>query len=68
MLRFLIADDHEIVRRGLKQILLEGFSVVHIEEVSDGAMLVDKAINDKWILLSLILLCLVAAGLMPWEK
>jgi two-component system invasion response regulator UvrY len=48
MLRVLIADDHEIVRRGLKQILLEGFSPVHIEEVSDGAILAEKAMNGKW--------------------
>ena len=35
MLRILVADDHEIVRRGLKQILLEGFPVVQIEEAED---------------------------------
>ncbi len=48
MLRILIADDHEIVRQGLKQILLEGFSFVHIEEASDGLLLADKALSGEW--------------------
>ncbi len=48
MLRILIADDHEIVRRGLKQILQEGFSLVHIEEANDGPSLAEKALKDEW--------------------
>jgi two-component system, NarL family, invasion response regulator UvrY len=48
MLRVLIADDHEIVRRGLKQILLEGFSFAHIEEAGDCPSLVEKAIAAQW--------------------
>ena len=48
MLRILIADDHEIVRRGLKQILLEEYSFMHVEEVCDAATLIDKAVNDNW--------------------
>lgn len=48
MLRILIADDHEIVRQGLKQILLEGFSFVHIEEASDGLSLTKKALASEW--------------------
>ncbi len=48
MLRILIADDHEIVRRGLKQILLEGFSFVHIEEANDGPSLAEKALSEEW--------------------
>lgn len=48
MLRVLIADDHEIVRRGLKQILLEEFPFIHIEEASDTTTLVEKAIAGNW--------------------
>lgn len=48
MLKVLIADDHEIVRRGLKQILLEGFSFAHIEEAGDCPSLVEKAIGGSW--------------------
>jgi two-component system, NarL family, invasion response regulator UvrY len=48
MLRILIADDHEIVRRGLKQILLEGFSFAYIEEAGDCPTLVAKAIAAPW--------------------
>lgn len=48
MLRVLIADDHEIVRRGLKQILLEGFASVLVEEASDCPGLVEKAIKGAW--------------------
>ncbi len=48
MIRILIADDHELVRRGLKQILLEKFSFAHIEEVTDGRQLVQKAVSQPW--------------------
>ncbi|HEX7847502.1 MAG TPA: response regulator transcription factor [Chitinophagaceae bacterium] len=48
MLRVLIADDHEIVRRGLKQILLEGFPFIHIEEASDCPSLIEKATSGRW--------------------
>lgn len=48
MLKILIADDHEIVRRGLKQILLEGFSFAYIEEAGDCPTLVEKALNGVW--------------------
>jgi len=48
MRRILIADDHEIIREGIKQILLEEFSLGHIEEAVDGAMLVEKAKTGDW--------------------
>lgn len=48
MLQILIADDHEIVRKGLKQILIDEFAFANIEEVSDGAALVEKAISGSW--------------------
>lgn len=48
MLQILIADDHEIVRKGLKQILIDEFAFANIEEVSDGAALVEKAVSGNW--------------------
>lgn len=48
MIRILIADDHHIVRRGLKQVLQEGFPGAVIEEVADAESLVKMAITKKW--------------------
>ena len=48
MLRILIADDHTVVRKGLKQILLDEFPGAQIEEVADGAELVKKVMAAKW--------------------
>lgn len=48
MLRILIADDHTIVRRGLKQILLDEFAFVHIEEVGDAGELLKKIMQSEW--------------------
>jgi DNA-binding NarL/FixJ family response regulator len=48
MLKFLIADDHEIVRRGLKQILLEEFTFSTVEEAGDTQTLVSKALEGDW--------------------
>jgi len=48
MLNVLIADDHEIVRRGLKQILQEEFPFAHFEEASDSLTLIQKALSGTW--------------------
>ncbi len=48
MLRILIADDHEIVRRGIKQILQEGLPFPEIGEASDTSSLVDMALSREW--------------------
>ena len=48
MLRILIADDHTVVRKGLRQILLDEFPAAEIEEVADGGELVKKVMNAKW--------------------
>lgn len=48
MLKVLIADDHEIVRRGLKQILVEGFAFATIDEAGDCPTLVEKALGGDW--------------------
>jgi len=48
MLRILIADDHTVVRRGLKQILLEEFRSAEVVEVSDAEELLKKVFREKW--------------------
>lgn len=48
MLRILIADDHTVVRKGLKQILLEEFPTAHIEDVPDAEEMIKKVMNAKW--------------------
>jgi len=48
MLRVLIADDHAIVRKGLRQILLEEYPTAKIEEVGDAETLISKCANEEW--------------------
>jgi two-component system invasion response regulator UvrY len=48
MLRVLIADDHDIVRQGLKQLLLEEFPQIHVEEAVDTTSLIEQALASSW--------------------
>ena len=48
MIRVLIADDHAIVRKGLKQLLLEEYPSAKIGEAGDAESLIAEAINGKW--------------------
>jgi len=48
MHRFLIADDHTVVRKGLRQILLEAFPSAIIEEVTDAESLLKKVFAQSW--------------------
>jgi two-component system invasion response regulator UvrY len=48
MIRVLIADDHIVVRKGLRQILAEEFHDALIEEVADAEELIKKVIMQKW--------------------
>jgi two-component system, NarL family, invasion response regulator UvrY len=48
MIRVLIADDHTVVRRGLRQILLEGFPTAQIEEVPDAEELIKRVMQTEW--------------------
>ncbi len=47
-MHILIADDHAIVRRGLKQLLLEEYPFAIIEEAADAEELIQKVILNKW--------------------
>ncbi|MBI1341742.1 MAG: response regulator [Terrimonas sp.] len=48
MIRLLIADDHAIVRRGLRQLITEEYSSALIEEVGDVESLIEKVIRNDW--------------------
>lgn len=48
MLKILIADDHAIVRRGLKQLLLEEYPSAQVGEVGDAESLVTEVISRDW--------------------
>lgn len=48
MIRILIADDHWMVRRGLKEILLEEFPSALIDEAADGTELLKKVMKKGW--------------------
>jgi two-component system invasion response regulator UvrY len=47
-MHILIADDHAIVRKGIRQLLLEEYPSATIEETGDGNSLVAKAGAEKW--------------------
>jgi two-component system, NarL family, invasion response regulator UvrY len=47
-MRILIADDHAILRKGIREILLETYPSAYIEEVDDADALFKKTINAQW--------------------
>ena len=47
-MRILIADDHAVIRRGLKQILLDEYPSAEIEEASDAEAAIKKSITGNW--------------------
>jgi two-component system, NarL family, invasion response regulator UvrY len=48
MLKILIADDHAIVRKGLKQVILEEYPSAQITEVADAEDLLKEVIGKEW--------------------
>lgn len=47
-MKILIADDHTIVREGVKMLLAESYPLAEITDVSDSASLVKQAGTGKW--------------------
>ncbi|MGE0635358.1 MAG: response regulator [Bacteroidia bacterium] len=47
-MKFLIADDHAIVRKGLAQLLREEFSDAEIQEASNSNEIIEKAKSAIW--------------------
>jgi len=48
MIRILIADDHAIVRKGIQQILSEGFPNAEIDEVANAEAMISKIMESEW--------------------
>jgi two-component system, NarL family, invasion response regulator UvrY len=48
MKKILIADDHAIVRRGLRELLTDAFPFTEITEAEDGEDLLKKVIKEDW--------------------
>lgn len=47
-MRILIADDHAVVRKGVRQILLEEYPFCEIEECTNAEEMIHKIINKKF--------------------
>ena len=60
VLHVLIADDHAIVRRGLKDILNEAALPAYVGEAKDGLEAVEKGLAQEW---DVILLDITMPGL-----
>lgn len=48
MIKILIADDHAIVRKGLKQILLDEYPSATIGEAADAEDLLKEVVSTEW--------------------
>ncbi|MES2374246.1 MAG: response regulator transcription factor [Bacteroidota bacterium] len=47
-MKIIIADDHVLVRKGVKLILTEAYVDLHLEEASDGEDLLCKVKHERW--------------------
>lgn len=47
-MRILLADDHTIVREGIKMLLTEAYPSAEIIDVSDSIMLLEKFASENW--------------------
>lgn len=48
MVRILLAEDHTIIRKGMRQILTEALPQAEIEEIGDGAECMDGWMDRTW--------------------
>ncbi|MEO5593933.1 MAG: response regulator transcription factor [Chitinophagaceae bacterium] len=48
MKRFLLADDHALIRFAIKNLLMDHFLDLQVEEVGDAIVLLDKVMKEKW--------------------
>jgi two-component system, NarL family, invasion response regulator UvrY len=53
MRNILLADDHAVVRRGIRDILLEAFEDIEIREATDASMVLDFFGERHWALVLL---------------
>ncbi len=47
-MKILIADDHSVVRKGLRMILADTYPLAFIDEVPDGIELLKKVAKEEW--------------------
>ncbi|MEJ0032778.1 MAG: response regulator transcription factor [Bacteroidota bacterium] len=47
-MKFLIADDHAIVRKGLIQLLREEFTMAEVKEVTNGNAVLEEVQKQEW--------------------
>jgi len=47
-MKFLVADDHAIVRKGLVQILCDEFPSATVKEVSNSQEVIEELQKEKW--------------------
>jgi two-component system invasion response regulator UvrY len=47
-MKFLIADDHALVRKGLIQLLREEFTMAEVKEVANGNAVLEEARGQLW--------------------
>ncbi len=47
-MRILLADDHTIVRDGIKMLLTEAYPAADVVDVSDSVELLKKVFSEKW--------------------
>ena len=53
MKKILIADDHEVTRRGVREILSEAFEGVEISEAANGSEVIERLPAHQWDLILL---------------
>jgi DNA-binding NarL/FixJ family response regulator len=53
MIKVLIADDHAIVRKGLRQIIKEQAPYLAVDEAADGRAVLEKVQSEPWDILLL---------------
>jgi DNA-binding NarL/FixJ family response regulator len=68
MLKILLADDHSVIRKRIKQILQEEYSLSQIEEVEDGDILLKKVMTGHWDLIIADISMPVLSGLEALQR
>lgn len=53
MIRVLIVDDHEILRRGLKEVLADGFPDLEVGEAASSAAALEQLVSQEWTIVLL---------------
>jgi DNA-binding NarL/FixJ family response regulator len=66
VLRILIADDHAIVRAGLKQILAEAPETAFVGEAKDGVQAIHMVVHQDWDIIVLDMRAILLAFERAW--